>query len=121
MQGNCADPVPPAEAFGLDGADLLPVGSPLCLIATDLDLLYAWNNSVWLSQLYVRLKRTPRTDLPVLLHVNSTPAGRLYVTDTVLQGDGQGSVRALYADGSAYVYGAAHLLIVIPESSLEMT
>lgn len=102
LQGNCG-PLPSMEAFNLTGAPLLPAAAPSCLIATDKDLLYAWEGSLWLSNLYVRLKRTPRTDLPIMLHVNRGPAGELWVTDCTFQGDGEDSCRALYSDSSAFL------------------
>eukprot|EP00892_Ulva_mutabilis_P011575 jgi/Ulvmu1/8790/UM048_0045.1 len=103
IRGNCTAPMPSAESLGLSGAPLLPAAESTCLVATDKDLLYAWHGSVWLDRLYMRLTRTERTDLPVLLHVHRSPAGALWATRCVLQGDGQGLCRALYADAAAFL------------------
>lgn len=105
LQGNCSSALPSMDALGLSGAPLLPAAAHTCLVATDKDLLYAWHGSVWLDRLYMRLKRTARTDLPLLLHVNRGPAGALWATRSVFQGDGRGSCRALYADASALLLG----------------
>ena len=78
-----------------DIAELAPIKPSQCLIVTDIDLLTVRHRSVWLDNLYLRLRRSERSPTPLLVTVD--PPGELYMTNVTMQGDSVGPCQALVA------------------------
>lgn len=93
MQGNCSG-APDGDAFQLSGKPLLQLAEGQCLLVADDDALEVMHGRVWLDNLYLRVKRTSRNSRPALLSVAAL-GGQLWLTRSVLQGDG--SIESLQA------------------------
>jgi hypothetical protein len=93
LQGNCSTPPPDAAAVGIP-----PAAAPLrsflpgqCLIATDSATFYVWGQSLWLDNLYVRVRQRVRGQFTSLVTVSTgSYATALWVTNCMFQGDGNG-------------------------------
>lgn len=84
VQGSCATAPGPALSKP-GGADLRPLLPGQCLLLTDTSLLTVSNSSLWLDNLYVRLKRTTRTPLDPVLLTTEAEAPALFLSGITLQ------------------------------------
>lgn len=100
MQGNCVDPPPSAVALQLSGNGLAPRRGNQCVLTTPVDTIQVNAGNVWLDSLYLRLRTTGVTfSYPGL--ISSTAAGRLWMTNITMQGDGDATCRGLSCEVAA--------------------
>ena len=84
VQGDCAANPGPAIS-DVTGADLLALLPRQCLLVTDTHFLNVTNSSLWMDNLYIRLKRSTRTPLlPILLTTDRSSPG-MYITGITFQ------------------------------------
>lgn len=76
-----------------------------CLIVTDIDLVTVKHRSVWLDNLYFRLRRTDQSRTPLLVTVDAP--GELYLTNVTMQGDSVGPCQALVSRSLALMQGVS--------------
>eukprot|EP00892_Ulva_mutabilis_P000483 jgi/Ulvmu1/10435/UM062_0032.1 len=94
IRGRCD--TPPLQSLSAplsDVADLAPLKPAQCLIVTDIDLMTVQHRSVWLDNVYLRLRRSQRSATPLMVTVD--PPGELYMTNVTMQGDSVGPCQAL--------------------------
>lgn len=84
VQGSCATAPGPALSKPA-GADLRPLLPGQCLLLTDTGLLTVSNSSLWLDNLYVRLKRSTRTPLEPVLLTTESESPALFLSGITLQ------------------------------------
>lgn len=108
VQGNCADPPPSAVALQLSGDGLAPRLGSQCILTTPADTLHVSAGSVWLDRLYLRLRATGVAD-PLINLVSANKAGRLWMTNVTMQGDGDRDCQGVScgAANGALIQGAA--------------
>lgn len=84
VQGSCAAAPGPALAQP-GGADLRPLLPGQCLLVTDTSLLTVTNSSLWIDNLYVRLKRTAKSPLEPVLLTTEVDSPGVYLSGVTLQ------------------------------------
>lgn len=118
MQGNCSPGETGIEElsseFQLAGDPLRTLQPNQCLIITDTDLIDVVSGPLWIDNVYVRARDTsatsPSAEDRILVSVEG--ASRLYLTHSVLQGDGVGTMMGLhvYDGGQVFLQGASPAL-----------
>lgn len=93
MQGRCSEPPGSAltpEALGLGPDANEPWVPPRCVLVTKTDLFIVDQSRLWLDSLHIQIVNGDRTATlstgPVALW--AAYAGQMYVTNTVVQGNG---------------------------------
>ena len=110
MQGNCSSD----DVGDLSTLDLNMAAWSLgkCLIVTDFRLMKVEQN-LWIDNLYIRSRDTtstsPKDTSRVLMTVKET--AQVYMTHTVIQGDGVGNMMGMriHDGGRVYMQGALNL------------
>lgn len=106
MQGNCRAGVT-AESLGLSGA-LVPRLPGQCVIITDTTLLSERQN-LWIDSLYIRFKKTDRSDDRVESVVKCIGEEcNMWMTSVTVQGDGDTDPKfggVLVSGGQLYAQG----------------
>jgi hypothetical protein len=100
------------SSFRLAGIPLRPLHSRQCLIITDTDLLEVVKGTLWIDNVYIRSRDTTATDPlnmeRVMISVHG--ASDVYMTHTVLQGDGSGAMTGMHVYGGGRVHIQGDLL-----------
>lgn len=88
---------------------LRPRSPQQCVILTDMDLLRVQYGPMWLDNLYIRLRRAGRDDMPQLIEAQHD--GTAYLTHMTLQGDGDFSkpCQAAQASAGMLMQGLCHV------------
>jgi hypothetical protein len=110
VQGNCTDELAAhhlAATLQLAGPSLLPIKQHQCLLVVDHDALYLQASSLWLDNIYFRVRSNSTYDAPILISARS--AARIWVTNVTFQGDGSPSSQALQATEAQGVYASGVL------------
>jgi hypothetical protein len=105
---------------GMNGVMLVPTTSGQCLLLTHDDLLGVVTDRFWADNLYLRAalaKGANRTShfpaLAVVPPQATKPRALIFLTNMILQGDGEGSTVGIGADDKVFVSGAPkHVLQV---------
>lgn len=110
LQGNCtSDPTEEFYASVWGDAPVLPRRPGMCMLLTPQDVLYHRSENLWLENLYLRVSRNESTvEAPLTLLSVSDPTfqSQLWITDSMLQGDGGLTVNGLTVSSRAYAGGA---------------
>ena len=85
----------------------MQVAPNTCVIVTGVDLVHVLEGNLWLSDLYLRLSRG--TSSRYMISVRGP--GQLWMTQIVVQGDGQGYTAVSTLDNAALLVDGAHLLL----------
>jgi hypothetical protein len=112
LQGNCSTDPPPEfldRISNQDGIPIRPRKVGMCMLLAPQDVLYHRSGNLWLSNLYIRVARNESSvDSALTLVSVSDPDfdSKLWLTDSILQGDGGLRVNSLTVSSKAYVGGA---------------
>ena len=110
MQGNCGtDPDEEFLANVNSEVPILPRKPGVCMLLAPHNVLYHRSTELWLENLYIRVSRNETTVVePLSLLTVSDPTfnSRLWLTDSMLQGDGGASVTGLTVTSRAVARGA---------------
>lgn len=114
VQGNCTTD-PSEEFLAQVGGEVavLPREAGMCMLLTSHDVLYHRTKNLWLENLYIRVVRnasTVETPLTLLSVSDPTFDTNLWITNSMLQGDGGPNVTGLTVSSKAHVRGV-HLLL----------
>lgn len=111
LQGKCDSPpggtlATTLEAIAARIGDAEPWAAPRCVVLTSEDLIVVMRSRLWLDALHIQI--TESTDSGVLAAVSPQYFGRLYLANSVVQGDRESAaapalvrknVGGLYAQG----------------------
>ena len=112
MQGNCSMPPPTEFAAALHSDAPVALTNQQCLLIIDMSLLrtYEGDSSLWLDGLLLAYHRTSRLDQYWDGMVKAARGARLWMTNVVMMGDGDGvgdcTTCGSTVDGSLYMEGA---------------
>ena len=116
LQGNCTTQ-PVADDFpNINGVPLVATTKGQCFLLSHDALLGISSSSFWADNLYLRAALPEGDDrafhFPALVSVapQSTGTSAVYLTNMILQGDGEGSTVGIGADGKVFVQGAPHCM-----------
>lgn len=107
MQGNCDTDATPEflEALNQE-VPVMPRTPGMCMLLAPTDVLYHRSGNLWLENLYIRVARNASSVNTALTMLSvSDPAfdTNLWVTNSILQGDGGLKVNGLTVSSKAYV------------------
>lgn len=114
VQGNCDTDATPEflEALNQE-VPVMPRTPGMCMLLAPTDVLYHRSGNLWLENLYIRVARNASSVNTALTMLSvSDPAfdTHLWVTNSILQGDGGLKVNGLTVSSKAYVGGVTQLL-----------
>jgi hypothetical protein len=109
LQGNCTKSFEGSlpASFQFEEPNLLPLKQNQCLLVADSDVLDIRVSSLWLDNIYFRIRNSTALNPPVIVRAQSD--ARLWATNVTFQGDGHSSTQALQATDARGVYASGVL------------